>query len=308
VDQGPSLQGHADALSLAHQVKALMLEHFRQALLEINEWFALTNQAPLRRPLGDVHTLTLGEGAEGADARLDVDHKLVMWMQATYEEGFQSEKGSLAIAAVKYLWPEFGHRGALSLPRAEQALRGWRRLPQGPPGPLPGLLPLPWEAVALIAEDLIVHGDTWLGVLTVLSFCCYFRPSEPLRLKGGDLIPPLDPGGLPFWSINLSSTSSAFGEAVVIDKTPFLPLLENGLRRLKSLRAVDELVFPFTQAEWDAAFQTSALLVGVADLKPCLYGLRHSGAIFDRATRARSATEVTLREGWRTDASVLRYT
>jgi hypothetical protein len=279
-------------------VTAPTRERYRQAILEINEWLAQAGHAPLSRP--------------GASQHLDpveVDNKLVVWMQAMFLDGLQSEKGSLGIAAVKYHWPEFGHRGALGLPRADQALRGWRRR-----APLTSRLPLPWEVVALIAEDMIVHGDLWMGFLTILNFCCYFRPSEPLKVRGGDLIPPLDFGGHYFWSITLhpidygiSSKSSAFDETVMIDKEPFLSLLASGLHRLKTMRGVDELVFQFTQAEWNTAFQKSALRVGVTDLKPYLYGLRHGGASFDRATQARPALEVKLRGRWTTDASVRRY-
>jgi hypothetical protein len=231
-------------------VKALARERYRRALLEINEWLALTDQAPLRRPVSDVHE------------PWEVDDKLMLWMQAKFSEGLPSETGSLAIAAVKYLWPEVGHHGALRLPRADPALRGWRRLPQGQPGPLNCQVPLPWEAVGLITEDMIVHGDPWMGVLTVLSFCCYLRPTEPLKLRGGNLIPPPDAGGHLFWSITLSSRTNASVVTMVIDESPFLSLLEAGLRQLKTVRGVDELVFQFSQAEWSAAFQESALRVG----------------------------------------------
>jgi hypothetical protein len=74
-----------------------------------------------------------------------------------------------------------------------------------------------------------------------------------------------------------------------------------------SPRAVAGLVFQFTQAEWNMAFQKFGLCVGVTDLKPYLYGLRRGGASFDRATQARPALKVDLREGWTTDASARRY-
>jgi hypothetical protein len=264
-------------------VKALARQRYRQVLLEINEWLAQADLAPLRRPVSDVHE------------PWEVDNKLMQWMLAMFYGGSSSEKGSLAIAAVKYLWPEFGPRGALRLPRADPALLDWRRLPLGRPGPLVSRLPLPWEAVGLIAEDMIVVGDPWLGVLTVLSFCCYLRPSEPLELRGGNLIPPPDSGDHHFWSIVLPSGSRGLDVTMVIDKSPFLAVLEAGLRDLKRMCGVNELVFQFTQAEWGAAFQESALRVGVADLNPGLYGLRHGGVNFDLATRARPDLEVTLR-------------
>jgi hypothetical protein len=290
-------------------VTAPTRERYRQTILEINEWLAERGYVLLDPYSPLLAGRSTGPGASQHMDPAEVDNNLAVWMQAMFLEGLQSEKGSLAIAAVKYQWPEFGRRGALGLPRADQALRGWRRR-----APLTSRLPLPWEVVALIAADMIEHGDLWMGYLTVLTFCCYFRPSEPLKVRGGDLIPPLDFGGHHFWSITLhpidygiSSKSSAFDETVMIDKEPFLSLLGPGLHRLKMMRGVDELVFQFTQAEWNAAFQKAALRVGVADLKPYLYGLRHGGASFDRATQARPALEVKLRGRWTTDASVRRY-
>ena len=210
----------------------------RQAILEINAWLA-------------------AKGCIQLDPLNGVDNSLAVWMQARFRDGYQSKKGSLATAAVKYEWPGSGHQGALAPPRADQALRGRRRR-----APLTSRLPLPWEVVALIAVDLSESGELWIGYLTVLSFCCYFRPSEPLKVRGGDLIPPLDFGGHHFWPITLhpidymiSSKSSASDKTLVIDKEPFLSLLGPGLHRLKMLRGVDEKVFLFTQTQWNAAFQ-----------------------------------------------------
>ena len=237
-----------------------------------------------------------------------VDHKFTVWLQAMFLDGLQSDRGSLALSAVKFVWPQLGRRGILTLPRAEQALRGWRRR-----APLTSRFPLPWEVAALIAADMIEHGDIWVGLLVVLAFCCYFRLSELLKVRASDLTPPLNFGGHQFWSITLhpieyriSSKTSAFDETLVIDQEPFLAL-GLGLRTLKQTARADQFIFQFTQVQWNAAFQKAAVRVGASELDPHLYGLRHGGASFDRATNAHPALEVKLRGRWKTDESVRRY-
>jgi hypothetical protein len=262
---------------------------YRQAIREMNAWLAAS-------------------GCVTVDPFNRIVNNHAAWMQAMLLIGYLAEKGSLTITAVKFEGPEFGHRGALALPRADLAIRGKRRR-----APLASRPPLPWEVVALIVADLIEYGELWMGYPTVLSSRCYFRPSKPLKVGGRCLIPPLDFGGRLYWSIRLhpidfmiSNKSSVFDETLVIVKEPFLSLLGPEVHRLKMWRGADEKVFSFTQAQWNAAFLKAALRVGVADLKPYLYGLRHGGASCDRATHAHPDLEVKLRGRWTPDASVQR--
>ena len=134
-------------------VTALTRERYADIIKDIDDWPIKAGQTPLlclTKPLPHVSTL---------DAEI-VDHKPTVWMQAMFLDGLRSDRGSLALSAVKFVWPQLGRRGTLTLPRAEQALRDWRRR-----APLTSRLPLPWEVAALIATDMMKHGDVWMGFL-----------------------------------------------------------------------------------------------------------------------------------------------
>lgn len=78
-----------------------------------------------------------------------IDAVLTEWMNHDLLEGGPSDRGSNMLAAVKYHCPAYARRGGKSLARASQALRRWRLR-----APLGSRLPLPWEAVCLLATQL----------------------------------------------------------------------------------------------------------------------------------------------------------
>ena len=77
------------------------------------------------------------------------DRLLTDWMDHEYLDGWNPERGSSLIAAVKWIHPIFA-RGGAPLPMTYQALKGWKRKV-----PSRSRLPLPWEVVALIATRLL---------------------------------------------------------------------------------------------------------------------------------------------------------
>ncbi|CAK0894125.1 unnamed protein product [Prorocentrum cordatum] len=82
-----------------------------------------------------------------------LDDWLTLWMDAEYLGGEPAHPGSPMLAVAKFHLPEFGRGGAGGLPKAVQALRGWRRPALGRTR-----LPLPWEVVALLATQLVRDG------------------------------------------------------------------------------------------------------------------------------------------------------
>jgi len=276
----------------------------------------LLEEYSVQRPIRDRYLLIIDEINTWLESeRLgtleahNLDDQLPPWMETEFLCGAQPHRGSLAMAAVKFMWPDYGRKGSLKLPRSDMALRGWKR--RAPPG---SRLPLPWEVVALLAEDMFNRNLQWLAFLTVLTFHCYFRPIEPLRLRAQDLIPPLEFGGHVHWSITLhpiehlvSSKTQEYDETVMIDKSPFL-VLGFGLQTLRRTRAPLDKVFPgVTQAMWSTELKRSAERCGCHSLQPHLYALRHGGASHDRAHKLRPALEVKLRGRWGADQSVRRY-
>ncbi|CAK0810560.1 unnamed protein product, partial [Prorocentrum cordatum] len=92
-------------------------------------------------------------GAARVPSDDDMGGLLASWMDREYLAGELSQRGTKAMAAVKFFRPQFSRTGGLSLPRAAQALKGWKRLAPGR-----ARLPLPWEVVSLIALELVAAG------------------------------------------------------------------------------------------------------------------------------------------------------
>ena len=69
---------------------------------------------------------------------------------------------------------------------SSQAFRGWRK--RAPPK---SRLPLPIEAVFLIALQLVQEGFWATAVYVLLLVNTYMRPSEALTIRGRDLVSPV---------------------------------------------------------------------------------------------------------------------
>ena len=66
-------------------------------------------------------------------------------------------------------------------------------------------------------------------------------------------------------------------------------------------------LWPFSAESLRSLFLDATCRLGMAALRPCLYGLRHGGASDDILTRRRSKLAVKSRGGWLTDQSLVRY-
>jgi len=228
-------------------------------------------------------------------------------MDQQYAEGWNPERGAYMLATLKFMMPQFS-RGGLGLPRALQAMRGWRRRV-----PARARLPLPWEIVALIAARLIDMGQLRAAMYVLITFAGYLRPSEALRAQGAHLIPQTPGGVCDGWSLVLHprelavpSKTQVYDEVIPFDM-PFYGFLPAGLRWLKASTHPSAPLFPFTLVQASTLFKQAAEDVGVSSLTPQLYQLRHSGPSVELALKLRTLASVKLRGRWRTDASVARY-
>ena len=235
------------------------------------------------------------------------DDLLAHWMDQQYAEGWNPERGAYMLAALKFMMPQFG-RGGHGLPRALQALRGWRKRVPARTG-----LPLPSEIVALIATRLIDRGQLRAALYVLVTFAGYLRPSEALRALGAHLIPPTPGGVCDGWSLVLHprelavpSKTQVYDEVIPFD-LPFYSFLPGALRWLKASTPPGEPLSPFTLVRVSSLFKEAAEDMGLASLTPQLYQLRHSGPSVELALQLRTLANVKLRGRWRTDASVARY-
>ena len=130
--------------------------------------------------------------------RAQLDRAVLAMLHEMFKEGELSSESQKLVSVVKKFRPELRRAG--SLPRSLTAIRGFRRI--APPATRQ---PLPWECACLIAE-MLVHDEQWLtAVATLLCFCLYARPSEVLRIRGAQLVPPVKRSGRAhcFWSVTL---------------------------------------------------------------------------------------------------------
>jgi len=247
--------------------------------------------------------------ARGTPFEDTLDDWLALWMDEEYLNGEQAHVGSHLMAVAKFHLPAFGKAGSRRLPRAGQALRGFRRLAPGRTR-----LPLPWEAVALIAEQLALDGYWATALLVVLAFHCYFRPSEGFKLTREMMVPPIGGSRYGNWSLVLHPFESAvaskthqFDESVVVDAPEFKLLLDPALAWLRQCTPPGQPAFAFTQADFVQRFRLAGQRCGLGVLKPELCMLRHSGPSFDQAIKYRTLAEIKLRGRWMSDAAVQRY-
>ena len=165
----------------------------------------------------------------------------------------------------------------------------------------------------MIAEQLVLDGYWATAVLVVLSFHCYFRPSEGFKLKREMMVPPLGGSRYGNWSLVLhpfeftvASKTHQFDESVVVGAPDFKLLLDPALTWLRLSTPPGQCAFAFSQADFIRRFRQAGQRCGLEVLKPELYMLRRSGPSFDLAIGYRTLAEIKLRGRWMSDAAVQR--
>ena len=224
-------------------------------------------------------------------------------------EGCYSQASRL-LAAV--LWGQPHLRGPLrhAFPRAFRCLEGWKRLE--PPASRP---PVAREVACLVATVLHGQGQPDMGLLVLVLFESYLRPSEALAMAPSQLIEPEQGvAGVRRWLCLVVRPEESERPNKVNEYDHSVPLdlerqqfLVPALVALKRRREGQERLWPFRYVELSRAFNQAVLTLGLVSTGISLYGLRHGGASHDRSMRSRDLKEVQQRGGWRSFTSVRRY-
>ena len=238
------------------------------------------------------------------------DHLLEEFLLWIYDrEGVHSQASRL-LAAV--LWGQPHLRGPLrhAFPRAFRCLEGWKRLE--PPASRP---PVAREIACLVASVLHGQGQPDMGLLVLVLFESYLRPSEALAMAPCQLIEPeQNAAGVRRWlclvvhpeESDLPNKVNEYDHSVPLDLER-QQFLVPALVALKHRRAGQNRLWPFRYVELSRAFNQAVLTLGLVSTGISLYGLRHGGASHDRSMRSRDLKEVQQRGGWRSFTSVRRY-
>ena len=232
-----------------------------------------------------------------------LDAALCQYMTQAFLGGHQAHVGEKLVAGMIHVLPELGRAGALHLPRAWRAVKGWRRLCPGR-----SRHPLPLCVWSAVANHMISRGRVYEAIFVLLAFIGYLRPSEALNLRRAHLLPPVGPVSR-FWSIlvcpeevGVPTKTGSMDDSLLLDHPRLLwmnPVWEE-LRR----GDLNEFVLPLTYRQVVDSIAVSGHMLG---LKLVPYQLRHSGASDDRLQKIRTSEEIMKRGRWRTLKSVARY-
>ena len=236
-----------------------------------------------------------------------LDMVLILYLDFLFFDGSTVDAGSKLLASLKFLMPRFTRGGDGKLPRALRALGAWRKL-------RPNLQRLPFPRLALMAVVgyLTFSEKVWEAFYLIVQFRTYIRPGVFARLKSKQLTPPAGTGGRNFglWYFNLNPVedlipgkTGLYDQSVVWDTEAWAAVYFSKL----VAQSPETPMWPFNHTHLLHVFMEACTVLGLLNLKPCLYGLRHGGASDDLLQERRPLLEVKDRGGWSSDASLKRY-
>lgn len=242
------------------------------------------------------------------------DVVLATYLTFLFLKGHGTDEGKRAI----YGWNHFEghfHRVLDACPRTARALKGWSRKE---PGEVRD--GLPEEAVNLLAEDLIAHGETDAALCVLVLFDSYLRVSELSFLRREHVFAPSSLASRSSeWVMEAfpslwgdedcpPRTSKTHDEDVCVSldsKSRRTSILALSIAYKRCKR--NELLFKTSPERLRTLMHESGKRTNLVGMKPSPHRLRHGGASSDFAQHRRSLKEIQLRGHWRSWASVRRY-
>ena len=123
---------------------------------------------------------------------------LESYLEHLYLRGEDLSLGTYTVAALVHFEPEM--KSHPIMPRAQQTLKGWRKMctPRS-------RMPLPYEVVCLVAVKAIEANKPEIALALLLTFFLYLRPTEFETLRTQDIVRPVKGGKEVYrhWSILL---------------------------------------------------------------------------------------------------------
>ncbi|OLP89811.1 hypothetical protein AK812_SmicGene28692 [Symbiodinium microadriaticum] len=238
-----------------------------------------------------------------------VETILCQQLEELFLDGCNLASGQYLIAAVIFFNLSLKSH---PMPRVKQSLQGWRKL-----APPQARLPIPYEAVALMAQMAFAKGLISIGLFLLLAFALYLRPSEGLRLRKRDVIKPVQKRGTSsHWQFVLNpleegvpSKTQEFDETLQLDLKYHRGLGEAihrclGLDKLSS----NQKIFQLESKDINDFMMLARVQLNLQPLGHLhLYRLRHGGASYDYNNHFRDLASVQQRGRWKSHNSVRRY-
>lgn len=196
-------------------------------------------------------------------------------------------------------------------PRAQRALKGWRK--REPGHSRPGA---PFEVVCKMASELILEGNHVLACALLVHHDTYCRPNEFLHIRKRDVFPP-SPENLGLadaWVLQIRPPEDLiptkvgeFDDTVLIDGNSSSAAKE-AIRFVYSRTQSDaDFLFPFDLNFFGVAIKRISKKLCLQKMLLCPHAMRHGGASTDALRGRRSLLSIQKRGRWASINSLKRY-
>ena len=227
-----------------------------------------------------------------------IDSYLSAWIEAEYEAGGSRSYAENTRNGLHFFCPCLKNQ----LHESHLRLKGWKRKVPGRSHP-----PLPRNIAVLMAASLARREHYHAALATLLSFDCYLRINECMKLRVGDVTIPIDTRLGARYSrcaVHLRTTKTLDNLSCTVRD----PVIARLLHRCIIGRPSTDLVFPFTAAVYrEHHFKYTLDLLGLGHLHFVPHSLRHGGATHDYVVVGRSEEHVFKRGRWASLKSANRY-
>ena len=238
----------------------------------------------------------------------ELDDHVTNYLGEAFFKGMSSSDAAKTVAGIQHHFPKVQRLGSWQIPRTRRVLKAWAKL-----APARQRLPLPWICLCALLGWFLAHGHVDGALHLMVQFRTYMRPGVSDALRASQLVAPAPSAGTSYslWGFNLYPSelqqpgkTGTLDEAIIYDTEPWVHKLFVILLQRSD---PESPLWPLRGAALVELFARAAAHLGLQELAPCRYALRHGGASEDLLQRRRSHLEVKRRGGWRTDASLKRY-
>ena len=237
-----------------------------------------------------------------------IDLYCAAWIESEYEAGGSRSYAENLESGLAFFAPRL--KGLLR--EAKLRLRGWRRRP--PVGlQCKSYPPMPLHLATLMSVRIAATRpqgdmrDLRAAVAILLSFDCYLRVNECLRLRAADVRMPRDERLGPAYlhaAVHLRQTKTLENMTVQVRD----PVVARLLHRCIIGLAPHDRVFPFSDDIYRSRyFHPTLAALGLSHLGFVPHSLRHGGATHDYVVRRCSEAYIKRRGRWASDKSANRY-
>ena len=204
------------------------------------------------------------------------DPVLADFLEEIFDRGHAVSTGVRVVAAIMWAFPHIGGPIKAKLPLCDVALRGWKAL-----RPQLSRPPIPEAVAAAISLDLLKQGLPWSGLLVMVLFETYLRPSEALAMRVKQVVHPVAGGAghLAYTALVVHPEELLVpGKTGVFDHTVVFDLARHQwlgtlLSKLAKALPGEVPLFPMCYEEFYRAFLKAVVRLHLQVLRPSPYGL-----------------------------------